>query len=214
MSKASRSKKSKSQDPGLMNNDILRPWTIDVTQEQKLLQVTRGLDQTLSLTSPQKYAGNLGSSVLDSCPPGFREFKLSWNRNISENLQENTSSVVMSAKSKRENIENDSQSYPTKLNLLENEINSNDNNTNEEKEYDDSDLKNIDKIKHSLYVNTMRSMRAKTAPIHAIRYSTRALAPLLPSGNRVLISKYHNKVPQFSECSPSSHRVCASKDSF
>ncbi len=61
-------------DVSLLTNDQLRPWTMDPVLEQKLSVQMEDLEQTISITSPQKKGGNRGDSILDIPTSSHIEF--------------------------------------------------------------------------------------------------------------------------------------------
>jgi len=72
-------RKPKIIDSSLITNDVLRPWTIDIHENEKLQIETSALDIVLTYTTPQKFAGTLGISPLDARPKGYQEFEHTLN---------------------------------------------------------------------------------------------------------------------------------------
>lgn len=82
-------RKPKIIDSSLIKNDVLRPWTIDIHENEKLQIETSALDIVLTYTTPQKFAGTLGVSPLDARPKGYREFEHTLNNKLVSTLKIN-----------------------------------------------------------------------------------------------------------------------------
>jgi len=80
-------RKPKILDSSLIKNDVLRPWTIDIHENEKLFIETSALDIVLTYTTPQKFAGTLGISPLDARPKGYQEFEHTLNDKIVRTLR-------------------------------------------------------------------------------------------------------------------------------
>lgn len=57
-----------------LDNEVLRPWTIDVLANERLREEMSALENTISITSPQKNAGRRGVSILDNQIPALVDF--------------------------------------------------------------------------------------------------------------------------------------------
>jgi len=82
-------RKPKIIDSSLIKNDVLRPWTIDIHENEKLQIETSALDIVLTYTTPQKFAGTLGVSPLDARPKGYQEFEHTLNDKLVSTLKIN-----------------------------------------------------------------------------------------------------------------------------
>lgn len=82
-------RKPKIIDSALIKNDELRPWTIDIHENEKLQIETSALDIVLTYTTPQKFAGTLGVSPLDARPKGYQEFEHTLNDKLVSTLKIN-----------------------------------------------------------------------------------------------------------------------------
>ncbi|RYH29006.1 hypothetical protein EON65_10085 [archaeon] len=58
-----------------LDNETLRPWTINPDAERRLNVEISALENTISITSPQMYAGRRGHSVLDNKFPELVAFE-------------------------------------------------------------------------------------------------------------------------------------------
>jgi hypothetical protein len=61
-------------DLATLNNDLLRPWTVNPGTEKILTREISKLDKTINITSPQMSAGDIGYSVLDRKAPEIEDF--------------------------------------------------------------------------------------------------------------------------------------------
>lgn len=80
-------RKPKIIDSSMIKNDVLRPWTIDIHENEKLQIETSALDIVLTYTTPQKFAGTLGISPLDARPKGYQEFEYTLNDKLVSTLK-------------------------------------------------------------------------------------------------------------------------------
>jgi len=62
-------------DVGKLNNDILRPWTVNHQSQEVLRNAINDLERTKAYTTPQKKAGVRGLSVLDQKEPVMIDFE-------------------------------------------------------------------------------------------------------------------------------------------
>jgi hypothetical protein len=85
---AGQEKRVKFVDSAMLQNDVLRPWTIDIHLEKRLQQESSALNKILQFTTPQKFAGTLASSVIDSVPEELRVFRDTLNLKYSRRLSE------------------------------------------------------------------------------------------------------------------------------
>lgn len=60
-------------DVSLLNNEALRPWTIDIKSEERMKDEVEKLEKTITITTPQKWGGFPGSSCLEHKPQGFEK---------------------------------------------------------------------------------------------------------------------------------------------
>jgi hypothetical protein len=61
--------------------------------------------------------------------------------------------------------------------------------------FEAADLAYIERVKHSMYSKSMRTMRARTAhtaPIQSIRYSQEPFGPISPTKSKLILTTYHN----------------------
>jgi hypothetical protein len=215
-------KKVKFIEAALIQNDVLRPWTIDINLERRLQQEASALDKVLSFTTPQKFAGTLCSSVIDSVPEELRHFQNTINLRVTRVLnglpasdrdsyrQRQISGVSgepspISSLSKRSNSSN-ALSRPSSHTSHASALAS-------ARDYDDADLEYIDRLKRSMYLKSkhtraqsayahrsisgtpgQNSKSIKSIPINAIRYSTAPFGPISPNKSKLMLMP-HAPVP-------------------
>jgi hypothetical protein len=204
---ASKKKTVRFTDSSLINNDVLRPWTIDLNLDRRLQQESSALDKILSFTTPQKFAGTLASSVLDSTPDEFKEFRSTLDQRMNARKFGASTQVPQSDPgSGGKNSNNNSQRQNSDSSRLRNELGEklpsgrrSGAATPSVEMYQDcfeaADLAYIERVKQSMYSKSMRSMRAKTAhtaPIQSIRYSQEPFGPISPSKSKLMLTTYHN----------------------
>lgn len=213
---AGKTKKVKFMDSSLINNDVLRPWTIDINLDSKLQQEAIALEKILSFTTPQKFAGTLASSVLDATPMEYKEFKSSMELKSSKysasagqgsSAAADSKSPLMSGKSgsnPQSNRSNQSESSRLKDSINEwGSASGSGNNsrlTTPSVDYqdcfDEADMAYIERVKQSMYDKNMRrTKRAQTAPlapIQGIRYSEGPFGPISPTKSKLMLTAYHN----------------------
>jgi hypothetical protein len=72
-------------DVATLNNDLLRPWTVNPGTEKILTREISKLDKTIIITSPQMSAGDIGYSVLDRKAPEIEDFHVTMKNRSSFN---------------------------------------------------------------------------------------------------------------------------------
>lgn len=208
---AGKSKKVKFVDSSLINNDVLRPWTIDLTLDSKLQQEAIALEKILSFTTPQKFAGTLASSVLDATPVEYKEFKstLEQKSNLSSTKSggELKSPPISGKSNSNQQSQRSNQSESSRLKDNINEWGSGYGSDNQSRMttpsvdyqdcFDEADMAYIERVKQSMYDKSMRrSKRAQTAtplaPIQGIRYSEGPFGPISPNKSKLMLTTYHN----------------------
>jgi hypothetical protein len=207
---ASKKKKSvKFLDSSLLNNDELRPWTIDLKLDQRLQQESIALDKILSFTTPQKFAGTLASSVLDSTPREFVEFRSTLQQNKSGQIGRASPEAPLSGKnSNRSNPDSSRSEGVSGKKQLQVPLSRSSTPMSETYQdlISDSDLEYIDRLKKSIYMRSMSKMRAQTAnsisagTLSAIRYTQQPFGPISPTKSKLVLTSYHN--PKFVKFPP------------
>jgi hypothetical protein len=204
---ASKKKTVRFTDSSLINNDVLRPWTIDLNLDRRLQQESSALDKILSFTTPQKFAGTLASSVLDSAPDEYKEFRSTLEQRMNASKFGVSAQVPQSepgsgGKSSNSNSQRGNSDSSRLRNEFGEKLPSGRRSgvaTPSVETYQDcfeaADLAYIERVKHSMYSKSMRTMRAKTAhtaPIQSIRYSQEPFGPISPTKSKLLLMTYHN----------------------
>ena len=75
-------RKPKVIDVSLLNNEVLRPWTIDINSFSKMKDEAFELEKTKMFTSPPKWGGLRGSSELESKPFGYDTLRRTVHKTI------------------------------------------------------------------------------------------------------------------------------------
>ncbi|KAJ1433319.1 hypothetical protein B484DRAFT_447285 [Ochromonadaceae sp. CCMP2298] len=180
---AGQEKRVKFVDSAMLQNDVLRPWTIDIHLEKRLQQESSALNKILQFTTPQKFAGTLASSVIDSVPEELRVFRDTLNLKYSRRLSESVPVESPALSRRSEASTRPSSSAPSSA---------------IPRDYDDADLEYIDRMKRSMYLKSMRiRQRPATShtPINSIHYS----GSLLPTASKMLLLPFHPPVPKNGE---------------
>jgi len=202
---ASKGKTVRFRDSSLIDNDELRPWTIDLNLEQRLQQESGALDKILLFTTPQKFAGTLANSVLDSAPQEFKEFKSTLEQRIQSRGTVPFESQKLSAKGSTSNSNSTRNSDSSRQlsnrssrNYSSGRLSGAQTPTTESLQdcFDAADLAYIERIKSSMYANskrnTMRARTAQTGVLPSIRYSQEPFGPISPSKSKLILTTYHN----------------------
>lgn len=208
----SKKKQVRFRDSSLINNDVLRPWTIDLNLDRRLQQESFALDKILAFTTPQKFAGTLASSVLDHPPDEFKEFQSTLDQKIrgksltdslDQQQQLSVQGVGANANNGSGNNSNrNSDSSRFKSNVSDRGLGSGRQSGTQTPVtesfsdcFDAADLAYIERIKSNMYSRSMRSTRARTAyaaPLQSIRYSQQPFGPISPTKSKLMLTTYHN----------------------
>lgn len=196
-------RKVRFSDMTLLNNDVLRPWTIDLNLERKLQQEAVALDKVLAYTTPQKFAGTLASSVLDSKLNEYAEFTTTLDQRLKtgvvtstapklENGNTNNNTTRSNDSARTSSVRDSSKTGSTIHSRSTTPA------VSEDECFTAADLAYIDRMKQSsLYKNSMRSSArrphtAHTQSLQGIRYSEQPFGPISPSKSKLMLTIFHN----------------------
>mmetsp|Transcript_10855 Transcript_10855/g.17681 ORF Transcript_10855/g.17681 Transcript_10855/m.17681 type:complete len:255 (+) Transcript_10855:111-875(+) len=206
-------------DSSLISNDVLRPWTINIDLEKRLQEESSAFDKILTFTTPQKFAGTLGSSDIDHVPDEFREYQPMLELNVTKKLQETLSRTTKNRRldpkspatsSSRVSSHRESGSgrisranTPSSRGGHSGDGSGNGSRRSSRGSYDDPDIEYIERLKRSMYVKTMKAQksRAQTAyhneyrPIQGIRYSEYPFGPVSPTKSKLILTPFHAPKP-------------------
>lgn len=200
-------KKVRFTDSALIKNDVLRPWTIDLNLDRKLHQEAVALDKILSFTTPQKFAGTLASSVLDTKLQEYTEFKSTLDHRIKTGVITSTGIIDAPGSEKANSHSNSTRNSDSSRMVSNRSDRTNGGSSNLSRTmtpalddyecFTEADLAYIDRMKRSsTYKKSMRSSgRAQTAhtqSIQGIRYSQPSPGPLSPSRSKLNLTAFNH----------------------
>ena len=197
---ATKKKTVRFTDSSLINNDVLRPWTIDVNLDRRLHQEAIALNKILAFTTPQKFAGTLVGSVLDSAPDEFKEFQNTLNQRTKAKLSGSTTLNEQPPVSGNRSNRSNTDSSRLRSNISE-KAQSDSGNVSRAftpsiEDYSDcfepADLAYIEKLKRNSMRTAMRGNTTHASTIHGIRYSQAPFGPISPSKSKLLLTTYQN----------------------
>ncbi len=197
--------KPKTVDVSMLSNDDLRPWTMDLVLEERLVIEVDSLEKTISYTSPHKIAGTRGSSVLDGRQPELLEHvRTIKNLMPSDSYVETARSNTNSRSSDRNNLPalpsnhqlvlDGSGSRPLSTASRQSSAHSQHGDPTEE-----SDAEHIRQLQTSMLRQSQqqRTQRLNTSPLKAIRYEQNKAPAVLNVGNAD-----YQRLKQLSQSSP------------
>lgn len=203
-------KQRKAFDAARMDNNTLRPWTVNTQSEEVLKTAIQDLEKTKAYTTPQKKAGIRGFSILDQKEPAMIDFENSiklratlngYRTQFQPTTAEHSNGIMvvgskMKTSSKTGSRQKNETQSPLAQNFSESQINNLTTPINDYVEEDDEDTKYIDKIRKRIY-NEARHAREYNRPntVHTVHFSKNF-------GNRskLLLKEEQNKG------SPTNHR--------
>lgn len=201
-------KKVRFTDSALIKNDVLRPWTIDLNLDRKLQQEAVALDKILSFTTPQKFAGTLASSVLDTKLQEYTEFKSTLDQRIKTGIITSTGIIDAPGSEKANSSSNSTRNSDSSRMASNRSDRANGGSSNHSRTmtpavddyecFTEADLAYIDRMKRSsTFKRSIRtSGRAQTAhhtqSIQGIRYSQLPPGPISPSRSKLNLTSYHH----------------------
>jgi hypothetical protein len=197
------------RDSSLIDNDVLRPWTIDLNLDRRLEQESMALDKILTFTTPQKFAGTLASSVLDHPPPEYMEFRNTLDQRLSrEGFPQVADSRTASNSNRGSNGNSTRCTDSSRFRADEGGLGFDGRRRPSGAPspateaftdcFDAADLAYIERIKGNMYAKSMRSTRARAQtayvpPLQSIKYSQQPFGPISPSKSKVmLLTTYQN----------------------
>ena len=196
-------KKVRFTDLTLLKNDVLRPWTIDINLDRKLQQEAVALDKVLAFTTPQKFAGTLASSVLDTKLNEYAEFTTTLDQRIKTGIITSTGIVPRPETSTNSTRASDSTRNSTNRGDSSKGGSSAQSRSmtpavEEDECFTAADLAYIDRMKRSsLYKSKMRSSGHRPHTSHGqslqgIRYSEKPFGPESATKSKLMITTFHN----------------------
>lgn len=192
MERAKERAKQKTADVSLLKNDILRPWTINLSSSGLMRSETEKLDMVQTFTTPQKWAGIRGMSVLEAKPEGFDRIQqyvkkqvrmreedyeptppLTGNRggDTSDVLTAKTASKMSTGKrTTSSRLPSSQRSNPAAEGSADQSCSAVSMRRQLEDDEKATGIEYITRVQRSIYVNSMRSLRKQEAPLHTIKY--------------------------------------------